>query len=125
MPITIVNRNKAKEQLPIIPLAILSIAQIEKKILKPDLLLTNKRAFILKKGLQCKIEEKTDFWIASNDDLGMEIFEPTKAEVEREFAEAFNELYEIYVLESDSKLSEKAKELKEKIKSYINLVYER
>jgi hypothetical protein len=63
------------------------------------------------------VQSRKEEWFLAriNDDLDMQIFELTKIEVQREFAEAFNELYEIYVLESDSKLSEKAKELKEKI----------
>ena len=106
------------------PLAVFSSASKGEQIIKPYVLWTEKRIFVLKKFLKCVIEKKNEVWYVTNKDLEIEVFEPTKREAEVGFAEVFNELYEIYVLEDDSKLSRGAVELKKEIESYISMVYE-
>jgi hypothetical protein len=115
---------KIESKTRLYPLAVFSSASKGEQIIKPYILWTTKRIFVLKKYLRCVIEKKNEVWYVTNKDLEIEVFEPTKRDAEVGFAEAFNELYEIYVLEDNSRLSRGAIEFKKEIESYILMVYE-
>ena len=106
------------------PLAILNgeLSTVVHK-LYPTVLISNGRIFLLKKPLECTLDIDEGYWFAKNTELDIEVFSDNINDSQKEFAAAFNELYEIYCL-SNIKLNSGAKLLKNQIESFILGVYE-
>ena len=79
------------------PLAILNgeLSTVIHKI-NPTVLISNGRIFLLKKPLECLFDIDGGYCFAKNLELDIEVFADNINDSQKEFAAAFNELYEIF-----------------------------
>jgi hypothetical protein len=62
-----------------------------------------------------KYDEKDDFWVVSNEELGAVGVDDTVEKARKEFEEDLYEFYQYYKAIPDDKLTERAKKIKEKL----------
>lgn len=89
---------------------------------KPDLIKYQDKIFILNKNLECLVEFEDDNYIIHNPELDLVVWGENRKEVEEAFNFSFYSLYVNYYLEDDSKLSDEAILLKNKLRGIIKKV---
>lgn len=62
-----------------------------------------------------KYDEKDDFWVVSNEELGVVGVDDTVEKARKEFEEDLYEFYQYYKAIPDDKLCERTKKIKEKL----------
>jgi hypothetical protein len=81
---------------------------------KPDVIKFDKYHFHLDRKLDCSVQfmDEDNYYIISNELLGITVWGETRAETEEAFSFNFYALYDNYFNEPDERLSSKARELK-------------
>lgn len=86
---------------------------------KPDMIRYDRNIFILDHKLDCEVCYDEGNYIITNDEFDITVWGHTREEAENAFAFTFSALYKNYCEESDDNLSDKAKNLKYKLKLII------
>jgi hypothetical protein len=89
---------------------------------KPESIKYQNFNFDLNKILECVVEFEDDNYILKNEELDIIVWGATREEVEDAFNFGFYSLYINYYLEDDSKLSDEAILLKNKLQAIIKSV---
>ncbi len=89
---------------------------------KPDIIKFENKIFVLSDRLECEVEYEDNSYIIKNKELDIIVWGETREEVEEAFSFSFYSMYINYFLEKDDRLSEEAKELKNKLSSIIKNV---
>jgi len=89
---------------------------------KPESIKYQNLKFDLNKSLECVVEFEDDNYIIKNEELDLIVWGATREEVEDAFNFSFYSLYFNYYLEDDSKLSDEAILLKNKLQAIIKSV---
>jgi hypothetical protein len=87
---------------------------------KPEMIKYEKRTFVLSQKLVCDIRFEDNMYFISYPELDICVWGETRERTESAFSFAFNAMYENYVQEDDTKLSEKALALKSKLQALIS-----
>jgi hypothetical protein len=95
------------------------------RTLVPTELRTEQRIYLLTRPLPCAIVKQGKYWVASNEEVGIEIPSASRMEAEQTFAEAFNELYEFFVLTAHPAMTQGARAKKQVLESLVQAVYQR
>ncbi len=99
--------------------------QTGKQTLKPTELRTKRRIFLLSEPLRCTLVKQDQYWIASNEELAIEVPAKTRMEAEQTFAEAFEELYEFFVEMPQHIVTEGFQAKKVVFQNLVQAVYQR
>ena len=89
---------------------------------KPNVIRYQQKIFVLNENLDCSVGFEEDNYIIKNEELDLIVWGSTRKEVEDAFNFSFSSLYTNYCLEDDSKLSDEALLLKNKLTKIIKSV---
>ena len=89
---------------------------------RTDVLIYEERVFVLNRKLDNQVTHEVDNFIIRNDEFDITVWGQTREKAEEAFAFTFDALYTNYALEKDENLSDKAIELKNKLKSIIKKI---
>lgn len=89
---------------------------------EPNRVVYNDTIIHLKENLMCEVNYEDNVYVISNEKFDIFVFGNTRDEAELEFYFYFYSLYKNYFLEINENLSEKAIELKQRLKSIISYI---
>lgn len=89
----------------------------------PDVIRFDDKIYILSKKLDCNVVFENDVYIITNEFLDITVWGGSRAIAEQAFSFTFSALYQNYVNEDDENLSEKAKNIKIKLKTIVKVEY--
>lgn len=89
---------------------------------KPELIKFQETIFVLNKAIECVVEFEDENYVIKSEELDLIVWGETRKEAEEAFNFSFYSLFKNYYLENDSKLSDEAILLKDKLKKIIKSV---
>lgn len=81
----------------------------------PDIIKFNNVIYNLKDKLDCIVQFEDDYYIISNADLDITVWDDTREGAEKSFCFTFDALYKTFALEDDNKLTKEAQTTKDKL----------
>jgi hypothetical protein len=89
----------------------------------PDVIRFDDKIYILSKKLDCNVVFENDVYIITNEFLDITVWGESRVTAEQAFSFTFSALYQNYINEDDVNLSEKAKNIKIKLKNLVKVEY--